>query len=294
MSEKKPVDKKIWIIILILCVIGAIIAVVSLVVGGMNRRRAEEEMALLAEQVNAQTTEPEETSRTASEVEEEPELTLEERIVQLEEELDITIPRKELDFDQLHEETNEDIYAWIYIPDTVIDYPVVQHPTDNAYYLNHNLNGSQGLPGTIYSEDYNSRDFTDVNTVLYGHNMKAGTMFAQLHNYEDRAFFDEQPYVFIYTEDDVYIYEIFAAHESGSEHILLNYSFDNKVMFQGYLDDIINKRSMNCNIREESEVDSDSHILTLSTCVSNRQSSRYLVQCVLLNPEDLPAGEDSL
>ena len=73
----------------------------------------------------------------------------------------IEVPEKNIDFDKLHKEVSEDIYAWIYIPDTNIDYPVFQHPTDNAYYLEHNVDGSEGYPGCIYTENYNSKDFSD-------------------------------------------------------------------------------------------------------------------------------------
>ena len=85
-------------------------------------------------------------------------------------------------------ETNEDVYAWITVPGTVIDYPILQHATDNTYYLNYNIDGSYGYPGCIYTENMNSKEFTDNNTVIYGHNMKNGTMFAGLHKFEDAAF----------------------------------------------------------------------------------------------------------
>ena len=89
------------------------------------------------------------------------------------------IPQKNLDWESLSKE-NEDIYAWIYIPGTLVDYPIVQHPTDDSYYLNHNIDGSYGKPGCIYTEKINSKDFTNYNTVIYGHNMKNGDMFANI------------------------------------------------------------------------------------------------------------------
>ena len=80
-----------------------------------------------------------------------------------------------IDFEALQQQ-NADIYAWIRIPETQIDYPILQHPSDDAYYLNHTVEGTEGLPGSIYTEKVNSKDFTDFNTVIYGHNMKNGTM----------------------------------------------------------------------------------------------------------------------
>ena len=58
------------------------------------------------------------------------------------------------------------MYAWIYVPGTNVDYPVLQHPTDDAYYLEHNMDGSKGLPGCIYTESVNTKDFTD-RTLFY-------------------------------------------------------------------------------------------------------------------------------
>ena len=108
------------------------------------------------------------------------------------------IPEKNLDWASLYAE-NKDIYAWIYIPGTQVDYPVLQSTSDDTYYLNHNIDGSYGKPGCIYTEKINSKDFTNYNTVLYGHNMKNGEMFGCLHDYEDKTFFDENPYV-LYTQ----------------------------------------------------------------------------------------------
>jgi len=197
----------------------------------------------------------------------------------------IPIPEKEIDFADLQENVNPDIYAWIYIPDTQIDYPVLQHPTDNYYYLNYNLDGSRGYPGCIYTEDYNEKDFSDPNTVIYGHNMKNGAMFAGLHKFEDSEYFEEHPYVYIYTEDKLYVYEIFAAYESGNEHILYNNDFSDDYVFLKYLSEIMNSRTMNGNIREDFSPDADDRIITLSTCVANKSDRRYLVQGVLLNED---------
>ena len=74
------------------------------------------------------------------------------------------------DFGQLHEQ-NQDIYAWIVVPGTQVDYPLLQSETDN-YYLDYNLDHSKGYPGCIYTNQCNRKDFSDYNTVLYGHNMK--------------------------------------------------------------------------------------------------------------------------
>lgn len=196
----------------------------------------------------------------------------------------VDIPQKQLDWNELAK-VNPDIYAWIYIPGTQVDYPMLQHPTDNTYYLNYNMNGTRGYPGCIYTEKENNKDFTDFNTVVYGHNMRNKTMFETLHYYEDKAFFVNNPYVYVYRGDRVLVYEIFAAYIAGNEHILYSYDFQTQEGRQNYVDLI--EKGASGNLRDDVEVTGDSHILTLSTCISGKAKNRYLVQAVLLNEDDL-------
>lgn len=207
------------------------------------------------------------------------------KVQMLYEKYGVKVPEKYIDFDILHETVSEDIYAWIYIPDTNIDYPVLQHATDNAYYLEHNLDGSEGYPGCIYTENYNSKDFTDPQTVVYGHNMRDGTMFSDLHKYEDEDFFNENKYVFFYTEDDVFAYRIFAAYQTDNSHQLLNYDFSDNEVFIRYLDHIFEIESDPQLLDRDVKYDVDSRLLTLSTCVMKERQFhlRYLVQGFLLD-----------
>lgn len=178
-------------------------------------------------------------------------------------------------------ETNEDVYAWITVPGTVIDYPILQHATDNTYYLNYNIDGSYGYPGCIYTENLNSKDFTDNNTVIYGHNMKNGTMFAGLHKFEDASFFEEHTKVYIYTPEKELDYTIFAAYIYDDRHLLYSFDFANEEVYATYLEDIRNMRSMNALIREDITVTAEDKIITLVTCIGNQPEKRLLVQAVL-------------
>ena len=191
------------------------------------------------------------------------------------------IPEKNLDWSSLYAE-NKDIYAWIYITGTQVDYPVLQSASDDTYYLNHNIDGSYGKPGCIYTEKINSKDFTNYNTVLYGHNMKNGEMFGCLHDYEDKTFFDENPYVYVYTEEKTYVYEIFAAYTATNAHILNTNDFSTQEGFADYLDNVVYNKALTGNFRNDTRVTSDNRIITLSTCTSN-SSKRWLVQAVLVN-----------
>ena len=116
------------------------------------------------------------------------------------------------DFGQLHEQ-NEDIYAWIVVPGTQVDYPLLQSETDN-YYLDYNLDHSKGYPGCIYTNQCNRKDFSDYNTVLYGHNMKNGSMFGTLDDYKSEKWQTEHPVIEFFVDGEVREYEVFAAAES--------------------------------------------------------------------------------
>ena len=190
------------------------------------------------------------------------------------------VPDKDIDWDDLHSQ-NEDIYAWICIPDTKIDYPILQHPTELDYYLNYNIDGSKGYPGCIYSQFVNSKDFTDFNTVLYGHNMKNGTMFAGLHKFEDSKYFENHPYIYVYTEDKVYVYRIFASYTFSSIHLIMGFDLSDENVRQIYLDNILSLEGLTDNIDDSIEVDTDSRLITLTTCIANQPDKRYNVAGVL-------------
>ncbi|MDR2042760.1 MAG: class B sortase [Clostridium sp.] len=177
---------------------------------------------------------------------------------------------------------NADIYAWIYIPDTNVDYPVLQHPTDDSYYLNYNLDGTKGYPGCIYTERVNAKDFMDFNTLIYGHNMKNGSMFHDLHQYADLSFLEEHPYVYLYLPDKTLKYQVFAAYRYDDRHIMYSFDFASEAVRNGYLEGIFNIRELNSAIRKDVTVTADDHVITLSTCVTGTDY-RFLVQAVLMD-----------
>lgn len=180
---------------------------------------------------------------------------------------------------------NPDVYAWITVPGTDIDYPILQHASDNSYYLMHNIDGSYGYPGCIYTENMNSKDFTDNNTVIYGHNMKNGSMFAQLHKFEDPDFFDANREVLIYLPGEVLHYTIFATHIYDDRHLLYSFDFTDPEVYQKYLDSIFSTRDMSANIDKDITVTTDDQIITLVTCIGSQPNNRLLVQAVLTDRE---------
>lgn len=189
-----------------------------------------------------------------------------------------------IDFDALQSKY-PDIYAWITIPGTDIDYPIVQREGDNSYYLNHTVEGEKKIEGAIFTEDYNRKDFTDPNTIIYGHNMKNGSMFRQLHNYEDRKFFRENQEVLIYQPETILHYQIFAAYVFDSRHLMLSYDFSDSDVYGAYIESIFDKKEMGNNIDDSVDVTCEDRIITLSTCNGN-DDQRYIVQAVLLSIEN--------
>jgi sortase B len=189
--------------------------------------------------------------------------------------------RKEntIDFETLWE-TNEDIYAWIEVPGTLVNYPVLQHPEDDSYYLNHTVEGVSGLPGSIYSESVHPKDFSAVNTVLYGHNMKNDTMFGSLHEYEDQEFFQEHPYIYIYLPNRSMIYRIFASSRFSDAYLPTYCDYGNEEDFLSYVDEI---RACAICQDADAEVPYGSRLLTLSTCIGDDSAHRFLVEAVLID-----------
>jgi sortase B len=186
-----------------------------------------------------------------------------------------------IDFESL-QASNEDIYAWISIPDTKVDYPIAQHPTDDSYYLNHGADGIYSEYGCPYTELCDSNKFIEFNTVIYGHNMNDGSMFGALHDYEDEDFFKDHRTIYIYTKDHTYTYTVFAAVMYSDAHIPYyyddDYEEDRNAFLESLQTDIVEDRSI---YYEDMDVTSDSKIVTLSTCDRKLRDNRFLVVAVM-------------
>lgn len=179
---------------------------------------------------------------------------------------------------------NPDVYAWICIPDTNINYPILQHPEDNSFYLEHNMDGSAGYPGCIYTENYNTKTFEDPNTILYGHNMRNGTMFKHLHKFKELEFFNNHRTMYIYTPTQILEYRIFAAYVTDNRHLLFAYDFSNPNVYTEYLREIMLKKG---NIDTTINLNSANKIISMQTCTGNDET-RYLVQAVLADVKGEP------
>lgn len=186
-----------------------------------------------------------------------------------------------VDFDELSK-VNEDIYAWIKIPETNIDYPILQsadQPDD--YYLNHTVEKAETLPGSIYTEKYNVTGFTDPVTVIYGHTLNDGTMFSELKKFRDKEFFDKNPYIYIYFPAGRLKYQVFAAVAFDDRYILGSYAFQDNEDFEKYVTEL--KSCMDGNVNQDIAI--NNRIITLSTCIDEAPDQRWLVNAVLVEEE---------
>jgi sortase B len=112
--------------------------------------------------------------------------------------------------------------------------------------------------------------------------MKNGTMFHDLRSYVDATFLEEHPYIYIYMPDRVLKYEIFATYQTDNRHLLYAYDYSTKSGRQQYLKEVLEQRNMTALFNDNASVDSNSKIITLSTCVHATGPDRYLVQAVLI------------
>ncbi len=186
-----------------------------------------------------------------------------------------------IDFESLKSE-NPDIYAWINIPNTNISYPVLNREGDNEFYLDHNYLGDYSVAGSLFTEDYNSRDFSDPVTIIYGHNMASGDFFGNLRlSYSNPELLNQNNMLEVYTEDGMKTYEIFAAVPYGDLHILHYYNFADEGMFNTFIESVYSVRSLQAVFNEEIKVEFGDEIVVLSTCLSDEyQRERFLVLAV--------------
>lgn len=189
-----------------------------------------------------------------------------------------------IDFADLQTQ-NPDIYAWIRIPGTSVDYPVLRsNDKPEDFYLNHDIKGKYKFAGSIYSQMLNKADFSDPNTILYGHNMNNGSMFASLHKFRNANFFKENKYIYIYTPGHILTYTIYSAYRYDNRHILYAFDFSDEQVFADYIEMTKKPKSTIVNVRQDVEVTPQDRIITLSTCITN-DNYRYLVQGVLTDDQ---------
>jgi sortase B len=175
----------------------------------------------------------------------------------------------QIDFESL-QEINPDVIGWLYCPDTVIDYPVVQGE-DNSYYLTHLYDGKKNSNGSIFMDYRGSADFSDVNTLIYGHHMKNGKMFASLEGYKKQVYYDAHPALYLFTPDGNYEIQVFAGIVQSGQTAPPYTSFSDEAQYLELLASL-NERS---TFKSDVEVPVFAQLITLMTCTYDYQDARY-------------------
>lgn len=178
------------------------------------------------------------------------------------------------------EEENQEVVGWIQIPETIVDYPLLQSK-DNDYYLRRNYKKEYSKYGSIFMNYKSDLNDKSSNGIIYGHNMSDGQMFATLNEYSEKTFYDEHDFLYIATVDEVYKYEIFSVfnskvYEEKETGVFRYYNyidFNDEKVFNEYID----------NVKKEQLYDTGrepiygQQLITLSTCRPGANNNRIVV-----------------
>ena len=177
-------------------------------------------------------------------------------------EMDSNNEEYKIDFAKLKQK-NSDAIAWIKVNGTDIDFPVVKG-TDNSYYLTHNFDKEKNKAGWIFADYRNKFDGTDKNIIIYGHNMKNGSMFASLKDVIKEEWYNNEnnKYIALITENENCKYQVFSVYQIETEEYYLQTNISN---FKEFVEKIKGRSKKNFNV----DIKETDNILTLSTCADN-------------------------
>ncbi|MCI2049624.1 MAG: class B sortase [Lachnospiraceae bacterium] len=194
----------------------------------------------------------------------------------------ITYPDLKIDYDSLMK-TNAAFAGVLYVPAVKIRYPFVQGKDDSEY-LHKTFRGTYNFAGCVFMESQASKDLTDSNTIIYGHNMKDGTMFGRLKQFVYQSgLCATDPYIYVYTKEKVLKYEIFSYYISDvySDAYI---AFDNadKDAYDAYVAAALKRSQYPEYNKEDIDFSKYPHLLTLSTCSGTNHIDRFLVHAALI------------
>lgn len=170
---------------------------------------------------------------------------------------------------------NPDTIAWLEIPGTKINYPIMQSK-DNVFYLRKNFNKKYSVSGSVFADYRNSPEFNDQNTVIYGHNMKDGSMFYDVTLLKSQDFFNRNHKIYVTLDNKLLEYEIFSVYETKKDYNYRAPKYD-----ELYFESRLNEFKRKSVVKTSTEVDSSSKLLTLSTCSYTFYDARFVVHAVL-------------
>lgn len=158
------------------------------------------------------------------------------------------------------------IVGWIYQEGTGINYPIMYRENDNEFYLKHDPYGKPSTSGSIFMDGRNTPDFSDENTVIYGHNMKNGSMFGLLKRYvTDQSYYQEHPTFWIVTTEGYKEYNVIGAYTESYKGNEFTVSFNDAGSYESFLNQTKAKSLYNTGI----EYDTKKNVITLASCYSS-------------------------
>lgn len=166
---------------------------------------------------------------------------------------------------------NSDYKMWIQIENTNINYPVVQG-SDNDYYLKHNFRKESNISGTVFVESANDID-NDKNIILYGHNMRNGTMFNNITNYKEESFFNEDNKISIIMNNTLYEYEVFSVYVKNVSEVNLAIGFESEDEFINYA----YNEAEESLYKKDVDFSAEDNLITLVTCSYEFTDARTIV-----------------
>ena len=178
----------------------------------------------------------------------------------------------DIDWEKL-KQINESVKGILYIPDTEINLPFVQG-YDNQYYLHHSIDGTESTYGTLFMECRLNKGLKSENVIIYGHNMKNGSMFGGLNKYMDEGYAKKHNILYVLEENGITEYEVFAVYTTENGSNTYTTRFSNSLNFRNY------KKNMQYNSIYDFNVniDNDNPVITLSTCYSTGETMRTVIQ----------------
>lgn len=185
----------------------------------------------------------------------------------------------QVDFDSLRK-LNNDVVGWIYGPGTKINYPVVQGE-DNDYYLTHMFDGKENKCGSIFMDSLNEEDFSNTNSIIHGHHMRNGSMFASLTSYLSQSYYDTHPVLWLTTSEKDYKVELFAGFVTDVNSDVWQIEFASKEEYREWLDKMVENSSFKSDVKPGE----NDHILTLATCSYEYDNARFVVLGILKEEE---------
>lgn len=181
----------------------------------------------------------------------------------------------QVDFESLRK-LNGNVVGWIYGPGTKINYPVVQGE-DNDYYLNHMFDGKENKCGSIFMDSLNAEDFSNDNSIVHGHHMRNGSMFAGLTKYAAQSYYDAHPVMWLVTPEKSYQVEIFTGFVTSADSGVWQIEFASQEEYGEWLAEMKEASSFESGV----EPDTKDHIITLATCSYENSDSRFVVMGIL-------------